>query len=1165
MNFQDTYSRPAYLNFFRDTLLPDDFEVTEESVPLGFQADRITDVIKLGEVPSLDLPVFEIKHKSENDPRVTLSKEAFRILANYGKQQALILFVSTEEQAPNFRLSLITLELKLEGKRVIKDFSNPRRYSFFLGPQCKAHTPEQYLSKRIIDMDDLKNRFSIEVVNEDFYTQIAMRFTDLVGGSRKIGTKTYKQKGLIKYPGGNEQESKEFAVRLIGRLVFCWFLKKKHSENNIPLVPENILSLKVIKDKENTYHSILEPLFFEVLNKKLEVRHENYKKSGWEIIPFLNGGLFTPHDDDHYTPDEFQGISPRGDLKIPDKWLEQLLKIFERYNFTIDENTSVDVELSIDPEMLGRIFENLLAEINPQTGETARKATGSYYTPRPIVEYMVDQSIKQYLLTQTGILEQKIDSLLDYSKDFADANLSDRQSDAVIEALDKLKVLDPACGSGAFPMGVLQKMLLILHKVDPDSTKWKTRLLDKIPNAAARKALSEKLASETWQYIHKLGIIQNSIYGVDIQPIATEISKLRVFLSLIVDETVNDSKYNRGVEPLPNLKYKIVCGDSLIDKFMGSIIKTDSSLQTKSKKIVDKLTGLKAEYFSAENEKERVKYNLEILRNKLTLAEQLLADLKDKSQFTGNLFGSEAQTKKEKEEKAKSIVKKRQADLLNKAIENARDDINNLMQKTKIESVEVERLEAKHFEDSFVWRLDFAEIFTYNNGFDIVIANPPYLGEKGHKDIFRMTKQGNLSRFYQGKMDLFYFFFHLALTLGKQNSSIAFITTNYYITAHGAKKLRKDFKDRAIIKTLINFNELRIFKSALGQHNMITVLNKDNDERAVAVTSISQRNGIATAEVLQQIVAGSDADTQYSKIVQQDLYDGPEYYIRIAGNSENSKDPIQNILDNVKKRGDLLGTICHVNTGLFTAADKIFIFERDEISEKLQELNKLEKSLFKPFFKNSDIYSYCTSHVTNKRVLYHYEKADYKLSDIPNVFAYLKKRKETLENRKDNSLKGALKRGRWDVMSLPKTAIDFAGKKIVAPQRSKINTFGYNEIPWYASADVYFITEKDNKVSLKYVLALLNSKIYYQWLYHRGKRKGETLELYQKPLSEIPIKKITESDQKPFIALVDKILTAKKQNPAADTTKLENQIDQMVYDLYGLTADEIAIVEDSVK
>ena len=175
MNFQDTYRRTAYLDFFRDTLLPDDFEITEESIPLGFQADRITDVIKLGEVPSLDLPVFEIKHKSENDPRVSISKEAFRILANYGKQQALILFISTK--AANFRLSLVTLDLKLEGRKVTKEYSNPRRYSFFLGPQCKVHTPKQYLSKRIIDMDDLKSRFSIEVVNKDYITQIAILVT----------------------------------------------------------------------------------------------------------------------------------------------------------------------------------------------------------------------------------------------------------------------------------------------------------------------------------------------------------------------------------------------------------------------------------------------------------------------------------------------------------------------------------------------------------------------------------------------------------------------------------------------------------------------------------------------------------------------------------------------------------------------------------------------------------------------------------------------------------------------------------------------------------------------------------------------------------------------------------------------------------------------------
>jgi hypothetical protein len=223
------------------------------------------------------------------------------------------------------------------------------------------------------------------------------------------------------------------------------------------------------------------------------------------------------------------------------------------------------VDLSIDPEMLGRIFENLLAEINPETEETARKATGSYYTPRNIVDYMVTESLKQYLVTRTGIDASLVTDLLSFEME--GSSLSEDDSRKVVAALEELRIIDPACGSGAFPMGVLQKMVLVLQKVDPDSKRWLASLLSNIPDTTAREMMRRKLENEhdMWDYTRKLGIIRKSIYGVDIQPIAVEIAKLRCFLSLIVDENVIDEKDNRNIEALPNLEFKFVCANSLVD------------------------------------------------------------------------------------------------------------------------------------------------------------------------------------------------------------------------------------------------------------------------------------------------------------------------------------------------------------------------------------------------------------------------------------------------------------------------------------------------------------------------------------------------------------------------------------------------------------------------
>jgi len=463
----------------------------------------------------------------------------------------------------NFRLSLIAASYS--GPK--REFTTFRRYTYFVSPDLTNKTFKDQLKKcDFSSIEKILEAFSIEAVNKDFYTQIALKFTELTGGWRKVGSKKIQKEARMKLPGAiDETIYKEFAVRLIGRLIFCWFLKKKTSKNNIPLIPEGVLSTTSLDKNKGIggyYHSILEPLFFEVLNTPLKKRNDNYQKEPWLLIPFLNGGLFTPHEHDFYDIDDTGYSKHINTLTIPNNWIRELLEIFERYNFTIDENTPVDIELSIEPEMLGRIFENLLAVINPETGETARKATGSYYTPRAIVEYMVDESLKQYLLTNTSIDEDKITELLSYAD--ADENkLSENQKESVIQALHEVKIIDPACGSGAFPIGILQKILLVLQKLDPDSQKWLARMMSNVPDPLIRKELKKKI--KVPNYIHKLGIIQDCIFGVDIQPIAVEISKLRCFLSLIVDEDVDDKQENRGIEHLPNLEFKFVCANTLIN------------------------------------------------------------------------------------------------------------------------------------------------------------------------------------------------------------------------------------------------------------------------------------------------------------------------------------------------------------------------------------------------------------------------------------------------------------------------------------------------------------------------------------------------------------------------------------------------------------------------
>lgn len=438
-----------------------------------------------------------------------------KLVGKYLKSQmsdaALVAFHSDRE--PLWKLSLVTVTYKLENGKVKEELSKAKRFSFIVGESQTVHTALEQIEKiagKENSYQDILDAFSVEKVTKDFFIKVASAFRSLIGGKEKINSKEKDfGGGVLILPTKDDKIRQEFAIRLINRLIFCWFLKKKKSDTGTSIIDDNVLSYNSVLNYKNTfsmqfltnsyYHNIIEPLFFEAMNKPHKKRLEKYREAKeFGNIPFLNGGLFEPHkESDFYELDDNGYISKfSSTVKIPDKWFKDFFTVLETYNFTVDENTPVEVELSVDPEMLGRIFENLLAEINPETGETARKSTGSYYTPRTIVEFMVDESLKYYLLDKTDIEEEKIQDLLSYSSE--ETNLSEQEKDKVLDAFDSLKIIDPACGSGAFPMGILQKMLLILQKIDPNNKKWFERFLAKIQDSLMREETRKKFKDEDW-------------------------------------------------------------------------------------------------------------------------------------------------------------------------------------------------------------------------------------------------------------------------------------------------------------------------------------------------------------------------------------------------------------------------------------------------------------------------------------------------------------------------------------------------------------------------------------------------------------------------------------------------------------------------------------------
>ena len=697
----------------------------------------------------------------------------FCILRGQGINNVIVVFGNVDKC--NYRLSLLTSKYEFDGNKVVKVLSNPRRYSYSLGYGTKTKTAYDFLISKgkVHSLEELIGRFSIEIVNKHFYNEIALSFTKLIGGKRES---TNFEKELNLYGVTNQNKYAEFAVRLIGRIVFCWFLKEKKSEAGIPLVPENMLSIDAIKNSTNYYHDVLEPLFFELLNtnqnrrKNKFINDEHYKQ-----IPYLNGGLFSPHVDDRYKFDMATGGGHYGVVTIENGWFEHFIGVLSQYNFTVDENTSYDIELSIDPEMLGRIFENLLAEINPETGENAKKSTGSFYTPRDIVDYMVDKSILEYLKTKTGLDEVRLKALISYSKEDDDiASFTNAEKKAIISALYTVTVLDPACGSGAFPIGMLQKIVYMLQEIDPEANLWFDEIVKGAP-IYVRKAFEEKFSNGELDYIRKLTVIEKSIYGVDIQPIAVEIARLRCFLSLVIEQKVNDALPNRGVHPLPSLDFKFLIANSLIklpddsSYHMGTKVEVLSMFENVSH--IDELKAVREEYFNADNER------------KAELREEF-ADIQ-KRMFQQTL----------------SMAK------------NASPRYSALSNWSPFKNEPTDWFDAE-------W------MFGVKDGFDIVIGNPPYVQIKQIPETDKKRFIKNY-KFATGRFNLFYLFVELASRLVKEGALTTYIVPDRLLLNTQCDNIRKWLINEQTILEIICFGE-GVFDTAIVDSIILSYKNSKN-------------------------------------------------------------------------------------------------------------------------------------------------------------------------------------------------------------------------------------------------------------------------------------------------------------------------------------------------
>lgn len=1008
------------------------------SKPIRIDADLVktggqVGMIRLDDGRSLGLFKFEVA----DNIKIARNRKGLRDIAiKYVDQDithGALVFYYSEDQA-DYRLTFVSKQTSLndEGTFVTKETA-PKRYTFLLGENEPCTTTANRLLELInkkkngsVYLADVTEAFSVERLNKDFF-------------------KGYKDQygKFLNYIGEQSKANRDYVKKLLGRLVFLQFLQKKGwmgvpaSHANWEGGDRNYLNNLIEKYKGNNrlLSDVLQVLFFNTLNEKRDndladkILGKNIK------IPYLNGGLFDKNDLD------------KKDIDFPYTYFLELMEFFGMYNFTIDENDPDDAEVGVDPEMLGHIFENLLED---------NKDKGAFYTPKEIVQYMSQESIAQYLKAHTEeTLHTAIEGLIKERK--VDEALQNKASASkVYDLLRNVKVCDPAIGSGAFPMGVLN-VLYHARQVLYGFTKS----VEAFSPAAVKRE-----------------IIQNNIYGVDIEQGAIDIARLRFWLALVVDEL--------KPEPLPNLDYKIMQGNSLLESFEGLDLSHIAG-QTKTTKI--------------QNKNSQLSLGLDGGFNKNNL-----------QQFMQQYFSTT-----EHSEKAK----------LRKYInDEVKSLLFNSLGGTPSTLAHIEQLDSSANSEFFLWHTWFKNVFE-KGGFDVVIGNPPYVNVQLMTDEEKDFYRNHYAVFFK-RCDLFALFVELGLSILSTNDGIVtFIIPSVVHSNMSYTRLRDLILNHHWLAEVC-YTGGDVFNAPTVDTTILICNKKGNRNIALKnavnfakpITKTVTADYFATFNNVISVGGGNDTDTLYSKL--------------LSGNFEK------------------VDAHYNVFQGIVTGNNTAFIFENED-----EALAKgIEKALLHPLCHGRDIEKYMVrSH--DRRILY--IDGDVDIEDYPKAKKWLLNFKEALDKRNE---------GKRDVISWcslhrPRVKSELDLKEKILLQRTRnealktriVATLDDESI--YGMEGIYFIIPKDKQADLHYLLGILNSKpINYLFA-----TKFLNLAIKAEYVKQIRIPVGTPAQRQAIVALVDEILSVKKANPQADTREMEQEIDLLVYHLYGLTYEEVLIVD----
>ncbi len=1121
--------------------------------------------------------------------RSTQRSYAKKLIENGNADAAFIAFYT--EGDPKWRLSLVRLdyEMKIENGRLktAENITPAKRYSYLVGQDEPCHTAISRFERFITDsvtnpehptLDDLEEAFSVEKVTDEFFNLYCEKFHQL----------REQLEALEDFRIEAEQHnftSAQFAKKLMGQIVFLYFLQKKgwlgvkawpdtltekeyknayyargaKSRELIPIVYRPVgdgtykvssAGLKSISDADeevlaqcvkgkpwgsgprdfmrrlfniavqrqvNFYNELLEPLFYAALNRNRG--EQGYCPALHCRIPFLSGGLFEPIDgydwehNDFSIPNEiFSNIAEKGRLA------DGILDIFDRYNFTMSEDEPMEREVAIDPEMLGKVFENLL-EVND------RKSKGAFYTPREVVHYMCQESLINYLTSVLGVEEIAVRDFIlygDFMKDedtikekrqgndgmFISEQLYKLNSDGTIavnrlldmdQALKDVRVADPAVGSGAFPLGMLNEIVRARQNIS-------AYLAITMKPYDIRMMYQMERSPHTLKY----ETIRNCIFAADVEPSAVDIAQLRLWLALVIDDEINPTAQSpleghRNPLPLPNLESNILCGNSLLDSFEGQPLIKKSALIGNH----EYQTDFGHASFDA------------VLRQLISAQDELF--------------------RCDEPEKKKQLIEKIQS-------------LRNMIIVSELEGCE-EGLLQRYYDSTRIaskpyvlWQLDFARVFQEKGGFDIVIGNPPYIQlqktineETGEKLGDQYEKSGFESFAKTG--DIYCLFYEKGYHLLRENGVLAFITSNKWMRAGYGEKLRGFFANKTNPLILIDLAGQKVFESATVDVNILIFTKAENGHQTMACSAKD-----ACLNNLSVFVGHSGAI--------------------MAFDGNGSWTILSNIEQNIKSKIDALGIPLKewnvsINYGIKTGFNDAFIITGEKKDELIAEDAK-SAEIIRPILRGRDIKRYGFTFADLWLINVHNGVKDNSLPRIhveeyPAIKAHLDEHYAKLAKRSD---KGDTPYNLRNCAYMD----DFSKQKIVYAETMRVHKndkadrfprFSFIDYETFLDKTCFMITGEH----LLYILPIINSAL----MQYHIQRNIAVLDtggfLMQKIyVEEFPIPPITEEYYATLTELAGEILLMRKNGE--DTRSIEELVDLNVYALFGLTEDEIKYIEE---